>query len=196
LPKLRLFVIAAFLVLAVSSALFYCLRPDPGVRVRAAAASEEAPPPQGIEPQVREVTYNHMEDGTLKWNLVAQGGEFNPLTGYIALRKVRLTCYLAGGGQLYVEGDEGQYNQERQVVELTGNVFGRNQNQVTIRSNRLVYRESGQTVETNELVTVAGPTFSITSLGMKALVPLERIYFEKQVNSVFWPEKGQAGPLG
>jgi LPS export ABC transporter protein LptC len=195
LPKLRLFVVAALLVLAASSAVFYWLRPDPQLGVPTTAADED-PPAQGVEPQVREVTYNHMEDGALKWNLMAQGGEFNPLTGYIALRKVRLNCYPAGGGHLYVEGDEGQYDQERRVVELTGNVFGRNQNQVTIRSNRLVYRESGQIVETNEMVTVAGPTFSITSLGMRALVPLERIHFEKQVDSIFWPEKGKTGPLG
>jgi hypothetical protein len=51
-------------------------------------------------------------------------------------------------------------------------------------------------VETDEMVTVAGPTFSITSLGMKAFVPTEQVYFEKQVDSVFWPGKEKTEPLG
>ncbi len=207
--KLRLALFIILLLLVAGSALFYWLSPHGKMNIK---IQGDTPPPSAagpsgqkavdaraenkVEPQVKEVTYSHVEDGVRKWGLLADGGDFDPATGYIALQKVRVTYYRDNGGHFYLEGDTGQYDQEKQIVIVTGNVLGRNDKNVTIKTNKLVYVSNQQMVETNEAVTVAGPNFSITSQGLKVYLEPQQVEFTGKVNSVFWPKAGEGALPG
>lgn len=187
--KVRLTLLIVLLLLIAAGGLYYWQSSPAKLALSHISALQQGGKPDGLEPQVKAITYNHVEEGQRKWSLMADSGDYDPKTGNISLQKVQITFYQQDGGQLYVEGDVGDYDQAGQVVVLTGNVFGRNHQGVTIRTSRLVYTEAQRMVETDREVTVAGPTFSITSLGMKAYIDPEQVFFEKQVDSTFWPKE-------
>ena len=191
MPKLRRALLMVLLLLVGCGFAFYWFNPPARVNLRADSIAHPSQPNQRMqpgqpEPQAKEITYSHMEDGTRKWELAADSGDYDPTSGYIALQKVRIIFYQQNG-QLYLEGDQGQYDQSGRVVVLTGNVMGRNQKGVTIKTSKLVYHDSERLVDTDEQVTVAGPTFSITSQGMKAYLNPQQVIFETKVDSFFWP---------
>ena len=187
--KLRLTLLIILLCLVAGSVLFYWISPPTKVSVRMQAEDQDGNSDDQAEPQVREITYNHVENGVRKWSLLADGGELDPTTGFIALEKVKLTFYQENGGTMYLEGDVGEYDQVKQLVVITGNVYGRNHKDVTIKTDKLIYYDDRQMVETDLEVTVAGPTFSITSIGMKAYMDPQRVEFTKLLNSSFWPKE-------
>ena len=189
MPKLRRMLLILLLLLAGTGAAFYWLSPPAKLSIRVEHGTQSGQPakPGQIEPQAKEITYSHMENGTRKWGLQAESGDYDPVTGYVALQKVRIVFYQENG-QLYLESDQGQYDQAGHVVVLTGNVMGRNQQGVTIKTNRLVYHGNQRLVDTDEQVTVAGPTFSVTSQGMKVYLDPQQVIFETRVNSLFWSQ--------
>lgn len=190
--RLRLTLLVLLLLLIGGSALLYWLNPPARINISLRGEDAGGQSAEVAEPQARDITYNHVENGVHKWGLVADGGDFDPVSGFIMLRNVKLTFYQEGGGTLYLESDTGQYDQQKHIVIVTGNVFGRNSKNITINTSKLIYYDAGKLVETDEKVTVAGENFAITSQGMKVFLEPEQIVFENNVNSRFWSGDGES----
>ena len=196
MSKMRLILLLLLALLIIGSVLFYWLRAPSQVNVRlsvpgggAQANGENGGNSEAAEPQAREVTYDHVENGVHKWGLVAKGGNYDMDNDTIYLKDVRIIFY-GESGEIHIRGDEGEYNQARQTVVLIGNVRGRNPKGVTLQTQRLTYSEIEQIIDTDDQwATVAGPTFSITGQGMKVHVPSQHITFKEKVDSTFLPQE-------
>jgi LPS export ABC transporter protein LptC len=140
------------------------------------------------EPQAKQITYNYVEDGIHKWGLVADSGNYDIKSDTIHLNKVKVVFYPEKGGELHLEADEGSYDQTRQLVWLTGNVKGRDDQGMTLHTESLTYEEAKRLVDTDAPVVVAGPAFTIRSIGMQFYMPTQEVRFKQRVDSVFIPQ--------
>jgi LPS export ABC transporter protein LptC len=150
---------------------------------------------QDGRPYVRGLTYTQVREGARKWTLSADTARYDEGQGFITLAKVKVDYFPTKGGLMTIVGDTGDYDQRNQVVNLRGNVRGRTQDGITLKSDHMSYSEVEQTVETDSWVTVAGARFSVTGKGMVAVVPNSTVTFKSQVSCTFVPQ-GKGPPPG
>ena len=189
---MRMIVLALLLLLISGSIIFYLASAPAKLKVNVTqmGIGHTASGEDELEPQAREITYNHVEGGYHKWGLVASGGNYDMASNIIYLKDVRLVFYPEGGGEINLRADEGEYHQEEQCVVLTGNVKGRNDKDVNLETQKITYTEANGLVDTDEPVLVYGPTFRINGVGMQVYVSTQHITFKERVDSTFLPGVG------
>lgn len=193
MKRLRI-IIVAFLAAILAGAGLAALLHD-SARLPVLSEGGEAPQPGDDRPHMQGLTYTHVEKGVKKWTLAAQGARYDEGSGQVFLTHVDVDFFTEKGDKVSIRGDEGTYDQKRQVVTLTGNVRGRTADGKTLVSDQMSYSEKDQVVTTESPVTITGPDFSIKSVGMVVVVPKSYVIFKSQVDSTFIP-KGKGPPPG
>jgi LPS export ABC transporter protein LptC len=190
LRKVRFILLGMLVLLMLGCLLYFWLRPPTSlnIKITRSAAQPEQEGQEQTEPQAKQLTYNYVEDGVHKWGLVADSGSYDVKEDTIYLNKVKVIFYPEEGGELHLEADEGRYDQTRQMVWLNGNVKGRNDKDMTLRTESLTYAEDRRLVDTDAPVVVEGPSFTIKSIGMQFYLPTQEVRFKQRVDSVFIPQ--------
>ena len=190
---LRLIVVAAIAAVVAGTLLAYWLNP-PALVPLGQEASLAVPAGDG-KPRLRGLSYTQVKDGVRKWTLNAEGARYEDDSGAVWLENVTVHFYTDTGGRIDISGDEGTYDQKKQVVTLKGNVQGRTEDGNTLTTDWMTYSELEQVADTNAWVTVAGKDYSIIGKGMLVEVPASKVIFKSQVDSTFIP-KGKGPPPG
>ncbi len=146
-------------------------------------------------PYVKGLTYTQVRDGVKRWTLTADGARYDDASGHVTLVKAKIDYFPAKGGLMTIVGDEGEYDQHKQVVILRGNVRGRTHDGITLKADYLTYSEREQMVDTDSWVTLAGERFKVTGKGATAVLSQGTLVFKSQVDSNFIPS-GQGPPPG
>lgn len=193
MKHLRLIILAALAAVLAGTLLAYWLNPP--AQMPLGEAGDQAEPAGDGKPRLRGLSYTHVKDGVRKWTLNAEGARYEDDSGAVWLEKVKVRFYPEKGGQIDISGDEGAYDQKKQLVTLKGHVVGRTDDGNSLHTEWITYSESEQVADTNAWVTVVGKDYSITGKGMLVEVPASKVIFKSQVDSTFIP-KGQGPPPG
>jgi LPS export ABC transporter protein LptC len=191
--RVRLILLAALAAVLVGSFAAYWLNPP--VQLPLLNMGGEPILDKDGRPRVRGLTYTQVTEGVRKWTLSAQGARFDRGSGVITLNRVELTFYPDEGGEIFLQGDQGEYDQKKKLVTLRGNVRGRTHDGMTIKTELLVYSEEKELVTTDKIVVLAGPKFKVRGKGMEVKVPKRTLVLKSEVDSVFTPE-GDGPPPG
>jgi LPS export ABC transporter protein LptC len=183
-------VLGLLATLAVVCLLYFWLKPSNtlAIRISAPPARSGQNGQSEVEPQARQITYNHVENGIHKWGLVAENGNYDMKTDTIYLNTISIIFYPEEGGELHLEADSGQYDQTRQWVLLEGHVRGRDAEGRVMTTDRLTYTDAEKLMDTDSPVVITGQDFTINSLGMQFYLPTRQILFKQRVDSVFIPQ--------
>lgn len=192
MKRLRLIFLVALAAVVVGSLLAYWLNPP--VRLPALEKQSGEAVSDG-RPRMQGMTYTQVEQGRKKWTLSAEGARYDEAKGVVTLKGVEVIFYPEKGGWITIKGDEGQYYQKKKLIVLRGHVRGRTDDDMTLATDALTYSEPDQVVHSDQVVTVAGPRFSVTGKGMTVVVPDRTVTFHNQVHSTFVPE-GKGPPPG
>ncbi|CAO0824281.1 lipopolysaccharide export system protein LptC [Desulfarculales bacterium] len=187
MARFRLILVATLLTVIAGTLLAYWLNPPAKLQVM------EDPGLAQLDgdgkPQVKGLTYTQVKDGVRKWTLSARGGRYEEAMGMVTLFKPLVTFYPGNGGEIIIQGKEGQYDQNEQIVHLRGEVIARTKDGKYLETDQITYSEIEQVVDTNSWVTVGGLGFKIIGKGMLVVVPQSKVTFKSQVDSTFTPSK-------
>lgn len=186
--------LAALAAVVVGTFLAYWINPPAKLPATQADLSDILLDQDG-RPFVRGLTYTQVREGTRKWTLSAKNARYDEGQGFVTLTQVKIDYFPVKGGPMVMVGDEGDYDQRRQLVNIRGNVRGHTADGITLKSDHLAYNEMEQTVETDSWVTVAGARFSVTGKGMLTVIPANTVTFKSQVSCTFLPQ-GKGPPPG
>lgn len=193
MQRFRILLLAALAAVLLGTLAAYFLHPPAKLAVRedptAALVDKDG------RPYVKGLTYTQVRDGIKRWTLTAEGARYDDASGHVTLVKAKIDYFPAKGGLMTIVGDEGEYDQHKQVVILRGNVHGRTHDGVTLKADYLNYSEREQMVETDSWVTLAGDRFKVIGKGAVAMLPQSTLVFKSQVDSTFIPS-GKGPPPG
>ncbi len=159
------------------------------VRVAISQAQAEAQPSSpdlGIRPASASgqvLAYTHVQDGQRRWRIAAAGSHFDQSTGTIDLRGVEMVFYTKDGGHIRLSSDQGEYDPSDHSLSLVGNVRGTTSNGMRLATNSLYYSEDDLTADTDDEVTLSGPTFKVRGKGILLDVANNKAVFKKAVSS-------------
>ncbi|MFH1033090.1 MAG: LPS export ABC transporter periplasmic protein LptC [Pseudomonadota bacterium] len=193
MSKFRLILVAALLAVIAGTLLAYWLNPP--AKLPMVEDPNQAQLDGDGKPRVHGLTYTQVKDGVRKWTLAARGARYDEDTGIVILYKPFVTFYQETGGEITVEGKEGQYDQKEQIVHLKGEVLARTKDGKYLETDQISYSEIEQVADTNSWVTVGGPGFKVIGKGMLVVVPQNKVTFKSQVDSTFIPQ-GHGPPPG
>ena len=193
MQRFRLLLVSALAAVLVGTILAYWLHTPTRLKV------QEEPSATLLDkdgrPYVKGLTYTQVKDEVKQWTLTSQGARYDDASGHVTLVKVKLDYFSAKGGLMTIVGDEGEYDQHKQVVILRGNVHGQTQDGVKLVAEDMTYHERDQRAETDNLVTLSGDRFSVTGMGAVAMLGQNILVFKSQVASTFIPS-GKGPPPG
>jgi LPS export ABC transporter protein LptC len=147
---------------------------------------------QDGRPHVKGLTYTQVRNGLKRWTLFAEGARYDNSSGHVALVKVKVDYFPDKEGLMTILGDEGEYDQQNQVMILRGNVCVRTHDGIRLKAEYLTYSERDQVLESDSWLTLSGERFSVTGKGVIGSMQQRILVFKSQVDSTFIPSgKGQ-----
>lgn len=156
--------------------------------VRVAIAQTKASP----ENSARQVSgagqvlaYTHVTDGHPRWRIAAAGTHFDQENGTVDLRGVEMVFYTKDGGHIRLSSEHGEYDPSDHSLSLVGNVRGTTSTGMQLATHSLTYSEDELTVDTDDEVTLSGPTFKARGRGIVLDVATNKAVFKKAVSSSF-----------
>ncbi|MFH1033747.1 MAG: LPS export ABC transporter periplasmic protein LptC [Pseudomonadota bacterium] len=156
------------------------LQPGPDFSIRPASATDQV------------LAYTHVQDGKRRWHIAAAGSHFDQDNGTIDLRGVEMVFYTKDGGQIQLSSDQGEYDPSDHSLSLLGNVQGTTSTGMRLATNSLYYSEDDLTADTDDEVTLSGPTFKVRGRGILLDMANNKAVFKKAVSSRISSAKGHA----
>jgi hyaluronan synthase len=160
------------------------------------AQAESHPGPDfGIRPASatgQVLAYTHLQDGQRRWRIAAAGSHFDQENGTIDLRGVEMVFYTKDGGQIRLSSDQGEYDPSDHSLSLVGNVQGTTSTGIHLATNSLNYSQDDLTADTDDEVTLSGPTFKVRGRGILLDVANNKTVFKKAVSSRISSARGHS----
>ncbi len=158
-------------------------------------AGDAAPTDSDGRPRLRGLNYTHVENGVRKWSLKAQKARYEEDSGKVYLDQVAVEFYREKGGPIYLNGDQGVYEQKTHTITLRGHVDGRTPDGNQLLTDVITYREKDRTADTDAQVTIQGTQYKVVGQGMLVLVDQNKMILKHDVHSTFIPQ-GKGPPPG
>jgi hyaluronan synthase len=154
--------------------------PGPDFSIRPASATGQV------------LAYTHLEEGQRRWRIAAAGSHFDQENGTIDLRGVEMVFYTKDGGQIRLSSDKGEYDPSDHSLSLVGNVRGTTSTGMHLATNSLNYSQDDLTADTDDEVTLSGPTFKVHGRGILLDVVNNKAVFKKAVSSRISSSRGHS----
>ena len=154
--------------------------PGPDFSIRPASATGQV------------LAYTHLQDGQRRWRIAAAGSHFDQENGTIDLRGVEMVFYTKDGGQIRLSSDQGEYDPSDHSLSLVGNVQGTTSTGIHLATNSLNYSQDDLTADTDDEVTLSGPTFKVRGRGILLDVANNKTVFKKAVSSRISSARGHS----
>ncbi len=162
-----------------SGASLYVQRTPEPVAVLLAAAE----PGDQIQIKGEGLTFTHSEDGAKRWHLAAAGSSLDRSSGVVNLHKVDVVFYGRQGKQVRLSADGAEFDPSDQSLSFEGNVRGTTHNGLRLATNSLVYYDDERMAETDDEVTLSGPSYRMRGQGMSLDLNKNRTVLRKPVTS-------------
>lgn len=146
--------------------------------------------PKQVDLALDQLHYTQNEDGQRSWTLDADNAEYSRDSGQAMLDAVRLTMYDAGQfDEVKLTADKGALEQERQQVEVWGNVSVRTEKGQQLYTERLRYDGQQRQIVTAAAVRVVSPRMELKGTGMQIDLDSGHLLLKNDVWMLLLPEE-------
>jgi LPS export ABC transporter protein LptC len=131
---------------------------------------EDSPPTDTVENEsfrLKNIHYiQENPDGGAKWILDADEVRFSEDRQYISFNNFHLKLEPENNFAIELLGKNGSYDKTSDEINLSGNVEGHTDNGYRIASDQILYKQKKGHLNTDGLVEITGPFFSVAGKGL------------------------------
>lgn len=144
--------------------------------------------PEQVDLSLETLHYTQNEDGARSWTLDADKAEYRRDAGQALLENVRLTLYNAGrAGTVDLTAEQGVLWQEKQQVEVWGNVVVATAKDEHLYAERLRYDGHTRQLLSDDPVRVVSPRMELRGGGLQADVAQGHLLLKDNVWMLLLP---------
>lgn len=144
--------------------------------------------PEQIDLALEKLHYTQNEEGSRSWTLDANKAEYRRASGQALLESVSLTLYDAGAaGEIKLSAEHGSFEQEKQQIEVWGNVVVVTARDEALYTERLRYDGQSRQLHTEDPVHLVSPRMELKGTGLQADVELGHLLVKKNVWMLLLP---------
>ena len=145
---------------------------------------DETVPAEDISSKKFNVTQMDSDKG-ITWTLESDGGDYSLEDRVGRFKKFRIKLHAEDGLDFELEGNSGEYNNEKNEIQFSGELKGQTSNGYMIYTDHLMLQGKDGSLKSDEDVTFVGPFFKITGRGLFMDLKKEKLKIMKDVNSTF-----------
>jgi len=79
--------------------------------------------PANADLRLKKIDYTQTQGTVKQWELEAEAASYFKEKNLVLFKKIKLTCFSEGGGRITLEGEEGEFNTDTQIIHLQGQVI-------------------------------------------------------------------------
>ena len=144
--------------------------------------------PENIDLALEDLHYTQNEEGQRRWTLDADKAEYQRDSSLAKLEVVKLLFYEAGQfGDLRLQADQGQLEQETSQVEVWGNVVLTTGRGEQLFTERLHYNDKARQLSTEDPIRFLSPQAELTGTGLQIDIDQGRMLVKKNVWMLLYP---------
>ncbi len=144
--------------------------------------------PENIDLALEELHYTQNEDGQRRWTLDADKAEYQRDSSLAKLEVVKLLFYAAGQfGDLTLQADQGQLEQETSRVDVWGNVVLTTGRGEQLFTERLHYDDRIRQLSTKDPIRFLSSQAELTGIGLQIDIDQGRMLVKNNVWMLLYP---------
>ncbi len=144
--------------------------------------------PENIDLAVSDLHYTQNEEGQRSWTLDADTAEYERDSGLAKLTVVKLLFYNAGEfGELTLQSDYGQLEQETRQVDVWGDVRIETEGGEQLFTERLHYDDQLRQLSTDEPIRLLSSDVDLTGVGLWVDIDQGRMIVKEKVRVILYP---------
>jgi len=134
-----------------------------------AIATPEQPIPKGTDMVLSDgVHLVEAIDGVTTWDIRSNRATYSTASGLLNFHDVKASYFQEGKLAYNVSGREGNYDSNKKIIHLTGDVFGSSQSGYTLKTQSLKYDMNNEVADTPDRVEISGTGIEISGVGFVA----------------------------
>ncbi len=144
--------------------------------------------PDSVDIALTDLHYSHNENGVQRWILDADKAEYQRREGLVSIGNIRLRFFeSAGFSEVSLVAESGSFDQNRNEIELWGNVVVTTDRHERLTLDRLHYRETTRQLGSDGPVAYRSPRLALSGTGLE--LDLDRGYLrvKKDVHTTLLP---------
>jgi LPS export ABC transporter protein LptC len=166
-------------VLLVAGLIWQLTKPET-TRPRPQAAQQQLP-----FGEMADFVYARTKAGELQYQVEAAQASYFLDRNEATFTKVRGLA-VEDGSRITFTGDGGRVDLEKRVGVVQGNIEGRTDDGIVLRTDELHFDAAAQTAWTERPVQLTGPTFSVAGVGMELDLVAEKVELKSEVKTKLW----------
>jgi LPS export ABC transporter protein LptC len=136
-----------------------------------------------VDLQVKNVRYTEVGDSGMKWEITADTARYRKKENLAFFEKVKVRLVMKDGRVFVMNGDRGRLNTQSRNMEIEGNVGIVSENGDRISTDRLLYRNAGKRIETDQPVVMENGSVRISGVGMILTLDENKVTLLSQVRA-------------
>jgi LPS export ABC transporter protein LptC len=136
-----------------------------------------------VDLQVKNVHYTEVGDSGMTWEIRADTARYLKKENSALFEKVSVRLVMKDGRVYRMNGDRGRLNTESRDMEIEGNVGIVSENGDRFATDRLLYRNAGNQIETDRPVTMENGSIRVSGVGMVFSLDGKKITLLSQVRA-------------
>lgn len=148
--------------------------------------------PENIDLALEDLHYTQNEEGQRRWTLDADKAEYQRDSSLAKLEAVKLMFYEAGQfGDLTLQADHGQLEQETRQVDVWGNVVLTTERGEQLFTRRLHYSDKTRQLSTDDPIRFLSLQLELTGTGLQIDIDQGRMLVKNNVWMLLSPASSE-----
>lgn len=144
--------------------------------------------PEEIDLALEDLHYTQNEDGRRRWTLDADKAEYQRDSSQAKLENVHLLFYEMGQfGNIELQADQGQLEQEMRQVDVWGNVIVTTERGEQLFTERLHYDDQLRRLSTEDPIRFFSSQLELTGIGLQIDIDQGRLLVKENVRMLLNP---------
>lgn len=122
--------------------------------------------PADADLRLKKIDYTQTQGTVKQWELEAEAASYFKEKNLVLFKKIKLTCFSEGGGRITLEGEEGEFNTDTQIIHLQGQILVTSEDGYQFRTDSLDFSPSENKIFTLAVIELAGPKLEARGRGL------------------------------
>ncbi len=123
--------------------------------------------PADADLRLKNINYTQTRGTAKQWELEAEAASYFRERNLALFEKIKLTCFAEDGGRITLEGKEGEFNTDTQIVHLSGQILVTSEDGYQFRTDSLDFNALENEIFTLAAIELAGPQLEVRGQGLK-----------------------------
>jgi len=131
------------------------------------------------------IHYTETRNGERVWSLQADSAAHDLESGQARVEAIHMTVYDRRNGDIRIDAQRGELDLQQRRVRLRGEVVVTTASGQVLHADDLLFSDLKRTVTTDGPVTVDGPGYSVSGVGLVYEIDTRRLQLRSQVDAQF-----------